>query len=49
MPFPKKVCPPKLVKMTLFGEKKVFEHVIKDLEMGSCWIRVGPKSDNRCP
>ena len=34
--------------MTLY-RKRVFADVIKDFEMRSSWIRVGPKSSDKCP
>lgn len=48
---PPKICPvltPEPLNMPLFG-KRVFEVVIKVLELGSSGAREGPKSHNRCP
>lgn len=39
---------PEHVKVILFG-KNVFVHILKDLEMISAWIRVGPKYGDKCP
>ena len=40
----------KPVNETLFG-KSIFAHVMKlsIFEMRSCWIQVGPKSNDKCP
>ena len=38
--------PPEPVNVTLF-EKRIFADIIKDFEMRSAWIQVGPNSNDR--
>lgn len=47
------LAPPKYahlepVNMTLFG-KRVFADVIKNIEMRSSWLKVGPNSSDKWP
>ena len=48
MVVPKEIRSPEPRNVTLFGER-VFADVIKDLDMSSSQVKVGPKPDDKCP